>query len=232
MKTVAILQSNYIPWKGYFDLIKSVDEFILYDDVQYSKGDFRNRNRLKSKNGLKWLTIPVQLSGVWPINIDQVHVSDNNWAQKHWDFIKQSFNGADNFKEASAFLEPLYKNISDQNLSTINAHFIRAISGYLNIDTDITTVNEYFLENCDKNHRVLELCKKAGANIYISGPAGSNYLDHNLFSENGIVIQYFDYDGFPKYPQLHGDFVHQVSIIDLIFNMGEKSHQYLLRKKN
>lgn len=226
MKSVAILQSSYIPWKGYFDLIKSVDEFILYDDVQYSKGDWRNRNRIKTANGVKWLTIAVNLKRVWPLNINNVQVSDKHWNSKHWDFIKQMFAGAAHYDEAIQLLKPLYDAPSEELLSDINERFLRYLCDYLAISTPITRSVDYTLVNTDKNERVLELCLKSGATTYVSGPAGANYLDHQLFADNGVTIEYFDYAGYPEYTQCHGEFEHHVSIIDMIFNLGERSKEY------
>jgi hypothetical protein len=159
LKRLAILQSNYIPWKGYFDLIASVDEFIFYDDMQYTKGDWRNRNKIKTPQGLKWLTIPVGQD----INrrIREVHFADAGWQLKHWKSLESNYRRASHFDEIAVWLEPLYLVELHTHLSRTNRLFIEAVCAYLGIRTVISNSWDYNLIG-GKTERLVDLCVQAG----------------------------------------------------------------------
>jgi len=218
-KSVAIVQSNYIPWKGYFDLINMVDEFILLDDVQYTRRDWRNRNRIKTPQGLKWLTIPVEVSGRYYEKIYKICVSDPKWPRRHWDTIRANYAKAACFDEYRDMLEELYLETHETMLSQINFRFLKAFCGLLGITTKLSWSMDYQGEE-GKNERILAMCQQAGATKYISGPAAKGYLDENLFAAHGIEVCWMDYSGYPEYPQLHPPFEHGVTILDLILNRG------------
>lgn len=135
MRRVFISQSNYIPWKGFFDTLASSDIYVLYDDMQYTRRDWRNRNRIKTSNGLKWLTIPVEVKGKYHQKIKDTRISDPLWNEKHWDILHQNYRNAPCYNEVSDWLKPLYLNCKHQFLSEINYHFIREINDYLGIET-------------------------------------------------------------------------------------------------
>src|SRR5262245_55628331 len=137
-KKVAIVQSNYIPWKGYFDLINSVDEFILFDDMQYTKRDWRNRNKIKSVKGSLWLTIPVEVTGKYFQKIKETVVSDQTWRQKHWRTIVHSYSKAVYFKIYQDVFEELYLGSNERFLSEINHRFLQAVCQLLGVKTKIT----------------------------------------------------------------------------------------------
>lgn len=223
MKKIAILQSNYIPWKGYFDLIASVDEFILYDDMQFTKNDWRNRNKIKTPTGVKWISIPVGQS--ISRRIRDVELLENSWQKKHWSTLESCYRRAPKFAEISAFLEPLYKQ-KYTHLSALNRQLIEAICDYLGITTKISNSWDYTLIN-GKTNRLIELCIQAGANEYLSGIAASDYIDVKLFSDKNIKLTWFDYLGYNEYPQLWGQFTHEVTILDLLFNCGKDSVHYM-----
>lgn len=225
MKKVAILQSNYLPWKGYFDLINAVDEFIFYDSAQYTKNDWRNRNRIKTPNGLLWLTIPVQVKHR-DQKISETLVAQNNWNIKHYKTIKQYYSGARYFKEYQDVLEDLYLGYHQTGLSEINYHFIQGINKLLDIETRLSWSSEYELAE-GKTERLVHLCEQAGAGIYLSGPSARDYLDESLFAEKDISVEWMDYSGYPEYRQLHPPFEHGVSIIDLILNEGPESRKFM-----
>lgn len=225
-KTVAILQSNYIPWKGYFDLIDLVDEFILYDDVQYTRRDWRNRNRIKSPQGVTWLTIPVQVKGKYHQRIIDTFVSDSDWAKTHWQTLAHHYGRAPHFRRYAELFEDLYLTCDELQLSRINYRFLRTICGLLEIDTKITWSSDYVLAP-GRTERLVELCRQAGATEYLSGPAAKDYLDESLFAAVGIGVQWMDYSGYPEYPQLYPPFEHAVSIVDLLFNMGPEAAKYM-----
>ena len=225
MKRAAILQSNYIPWKGYFDLINMVDVFILYDDVQFTKNDWRNRNKIKTANGVTWLTIPV-LHESLSQSIEETRVSQQLWRKKHWNSLCQSYARAPHFQDYRAKLEDAYLDDSETNLSRINHRFITLINSFLGITTPILWSSEFSLGE-GQTARLVDLCKQVGADEYISGPAAKNYLDLKLMDDAGIQVQWMDYSGYPEYPQLHPPFEHAVSVLDLIFNTGQAARTYM-----
>ena len=229
LKKVAISQSNYIPWKGYFDSIALVDEFVLYDDMQYTKRDWRNRNKIKTSNGLKWLTIPVEVKGKFLQKIKETKVSDKSWAKKHLESLKHNYSKANCFKEALPFVEELYVKAGElEMLSDINYLFLSEICSYLNIDTKISFSSDYRVdESIEKTDKLVDLCIQIKATDYYTGPAAKDYIDEELFLKQGISVSYFDYSGYRDYEQLHGEFDHGVSILDLIFSKGEESKRYL-----
>jgi len=231
-KKVAIVQSNYIPWKGYFDLINLVDEFILFDDMQYTRRDWRNRNKIKTPQGLKWLTIPVDVKDKYYQKIKDTVASDLKWKYIHWKSIAHNYSRAKYFQDYKELFEDLYSGYDDRFLSQINYRFITAICKIMGINTTISRSMDYRLAD-GKTERLIELCKQAGGTEYISGPAAKDYIDEGLFKSEGIELKYMDYSGYPEYSQLFPPFEHGVSIIDLIFNEGPDAPKYMrsLNKK-
>jgi len=220
------VQSNYIPWKGYFDLIRSVDEFILYDDMQYTKRDWRNRNYIKTPRGLEWLTIPVDVSGKYFQKIRETRVSDPGWAKSHWGSLVQNYKKAPHFADYRERFEDLYLGGAEDMLSRINFRFIEAVCDILGIRTKISWSMDYELEE-GKTERLVGLCKAAGATHYVSGPSARDYMDESLFHQEGITVSYMDYSGYLPYPQLHGEFRHTVTVLDLLFNTGPEATAYM-----
>jgi hypothetical protein len=229
-KTVAIVQSNYVPWKGYFDLMRRVDEFILYDDVQYTRRDWRNRNRFKSPQGAQWLTIPVQVKGRYTQRIDETLVSDPAWAQRHWLTLRSWYRKAPFFKRYEATLEGLYMGRHDLALSVINRRFLAGLRDLLGIETPLSSSSDYATDG-HKTERLLGICRAAGASTYLSGPAARVYLEEERFRAEGIAVEWMSYEGYPEYPQLHGPFEHGVSVLDLLLNVGEEAPRYMLARE-
>ena len=225
-KKVAISQSNYIPWKGYFDMIASVDEFILYDDMQYTRRDWRNRNQIKTLQGRKWLTVPVQVKGKYHQKIRETKIADDNWATSHWQMLEQNYLHAPYYKEIAEWLKPLFMETSITYLSTLNRTFICAICSYLEIGTIISNSCDYQLTE-GKSERLADLCLLAGGTEYVSGPSAKDYIEEEVFTQKNIKFTWFDYDNYPEYPQLYGEFTHSVTILDLIFNCGKESKNYM-----
>lgn len=226
MIKAAILQSNYIPWKGYFDLLNSVDEFVIYDDVQYTKRDWRNRNKIKTHNGLIWITIPVNVKGKYNQLINETKVSDKNWNKEHWKSILLNYSKSQYFREYKSIFEELYCNCKSDYLNEINYHFMYAINEILGIKTNITYSSQYNLP-AGQTERLLGICKELGATEYISGPAAKNYINEELFKQENIKLTWMDYSGYPEYNQLYPPFEHGVSILDLIFSEGPNSVNYM-----
>lgn len=217
MNKIAILQSNYIPWKGYFDIIQKSDVFVIYDEVQYTKNDWRNRNKIKTSNGLQWLTIPTRQKTLYQ-KIYETEISDNVWHKKHFNALKYNYAKAPFFKEIITFVEELYLCDCDL-LSDINNKFIREICHKLEIKTQIIDSRELNLEG-DKNTKLVDACKKLNGQVYISGPAAKNYLQEELFKNNDVQIEWMSYNHYSEYPQLYPPFEHGVTILDMLFNLG------------
>jgi WbqC-like protein family len=225
-KKIAILQSNYIPWKGYFDLIASVDELIIYDEMQYTRRDWRNRNYIKTPQGTQWLTVPVLVKGRFQQKICETEIDGTAWAATHWASLTTNYRRATYFSEISNWLEPIYSQNNFTHLSQLNIHIINEICMYLGIETVIKSSSEYTLAN-GKTERLISLCIQAGASEYVSGPAAKNYIDESTFSKNQIRLTWFDYADYPEYPQLWHSFNHGVTILDLLFNCGKNSASYM-----
>lgn len=227
VKKVAIVQSNYIPWKGYFDMIASVDEFILYDDMQYTRRDWRNRNQIRTPQGVQWLTIPVRVKGKYLQKIRETEIDGAAWAQEHWRSVEQNYRRAPYFAEVSVWLKPLYLETVHPMLSGLNRCFLEAVCGYLGIRTRITNSWDYELSE-GKSERLADLCHAAGGTHYVSGPAARDYIDETVFQKKGLGLEWFDYSGYPEYPQLWGGaFTHGVTVLDLLFNCGAEAPRYM-----
>jgi hypothetical protein len=225
MRKGAIIQSNYIPWKGYFDIIRSVDVFIFHDDLKYTKGDWRNRNQIKTPEGIKWLTIPCGCDE--KRLICEVELSDHSWQQKHWRIITQYYNRAKYFHKFRPFFEDIYLNNTWKNLSQLNQTVIKKIAQeILCLKTEFKDSREFNLES-SKAERVRDLLIKAGINHYISGPSAKDYLAEDFLKEAGITLEWMDYSSYPEYKQLYPPFEHAVSIIDLILNEGPNAVKYM-----
>ena len=217
MKKISISQSNYIPWKGYFDLINRIDEFIIYDDAQYTRRDWRNRNKIKTPQGLKWLTIPVDVKGKYFQKINETKISDKNWANKHWQQIKQNYAKAKNFKKYKDIFEELYLSCKEEYLSEINHKFIITINQILGIKTKIIFSSEFKIYG-DQTEKLINICKQCNATVYISGPAAKSYFNEQLANKENIQVKWMNYENYKEYEQLHPPFEHGVTILDLILN--------------
>jgi hypothetical protein len=220
----AIIQSSYLPWKGYFDIIKGVDTFVFLDDVQYTKNDWRNRNRIKTRNGIKWITVPVK-GGIHQKLCDTRIDNSQRWALSHKDLIYSNYSRAEYFY---CYKHELLDTFSRQfeTLSTLNIYWIKVICSLLNIDTTFINSNNLGIEG-RKEDKIIKICKTIGANHYVSGPKAKNYINEYNFKREGITLEFKDYSGYPEYPQPWGEFSDFVSIIDLLFNCGENASRYI-----
>jgi hypothetical protein len=225
-KRVAIVQSSYIPWKGYFDLIRSVDEFMLFDDTQFTKRDWRSRNRIKTPQGPLWLTVPVQTKGKYLQAIKDTMISDPAWAESHWKSIATHYARAPYFAVYRDALEHLFRGCRADRLSEVNRWFIEGLCGLLGIRTRLTWSMDYEVIP-GKTERLVSLCQQAGGTDYLSGPAARDYIDPAVFAAAGVALSYADYSNYPEYPQLYPPFDHQVSVIDLILNTGPEAITYM-----
>lgn len=225
MRSIAINQSNYLPWKGYFKIIKSVDVFVFLDDVQYTKNDWRNRNQLLRDGKLEWLTIPV--GSCAKRLICQVILPEQNWRNSHLDKIYKTYNGSTNFESVFSFLSSIILDPDLNTLSALNQTLIKRISTeWLGIDTAFETSDKLNLES-RKSQKVLDICKHFEATTYVSGPAAKSYLEIDEFKRQGVEVEWVNYDGFLAYNQASETFLNNVSIIDLLFHQGLSSAEYL-----
>ncbi|MEW5976937.1 MAG: WbqC family protein [Acidobacteriota bacterium] len=225
MKKVAVIQSNYVPWKGYFDIIHDVDLFVFYDDVQYTKNDWRNRNRIKTAEGLCWLTIPVGQRE--DRLICDVSIADDRWARKHWCTLKQYYSKAPHFKEYKDMFEYVYLERTWRNLSELNQFLIKTISReFLDIRGEFADSRAYEAQG-QRLDRLIDLLQKVGATLYVSGPTARGYIDEDVFSKVGIELVYKEYHGYPQYAQQFPPFDHGVSVLDVLFNCGRDAPYFI-----
>lgn len=230
---VVIIQSNYIPWKGYFDLLAHADTVVLFDSVQSTKNDWRNRNMIKAPGGKAWLTIPVQHSN--RLRIREVKVAMRGWHLKHLRTIRQAYARAPFAAELFPELERWYGLAGEcDTLSAVNRVFLFAICQRLGIQCRFVEVHDVLddaeHDRLEPTERLVEICRRIQATGYLSGPAARDYLDTGAFEAAGVGVEWFDYEGYPEYPQLHGPFDGAVSILDVLLMNGPDSARVALRR--
>lgn len=230
MARLVITQSNYIPWKGYFDLIAAADTCLLYDSVQYTKQDWRNRNLIKTGDHTTWLTIPV-VYRTTAQRICDTEIADGAWARKHWHKIMAHYAHAPCFAEFAPAFEALYRACATEKmLSAVNASFIAAINGMLGIGTPVLPTPD-FARTGEKNADLITLCQMHGADRYLVGPKAKAYIDEAQFARAGITVEWMSYEGYPDYAQAGAPFLHHVSVVDLLFNTGARARDYMLHTR-
>ncbi|OAF01337.1 hypothetical protein AYJ54_29505 [Bradyrhizobium centrolobii] len=226
---ISIVQSCYIPWKGFFDLIGRCDEYVIYDRMQFAKRHWHNRNRIKTTSGIEWLTIPVATKGRFDQAIDEVMI-EKPWAEKHWRALELAYRRAPFFDQLSPVVRTWYERADKETrLTAINELFTREIAGLLGLSTRIVRDTAYPADGV-KTARLLAIAQAAGADRYLSGPSARAYFDEALFTAGGITTEWMSYHGYPEYPQLHGDFEHAVSVLDLLFNTGPEAPRFARRQ--
>jgi hypothetical protein len=175
---------------------------------------------------VQWLTVPVKVKGKYHQAIRETEIEGAQWANDHWKALSQNYRRAPCFSEIAGWLEPLYLAKLPTHLSQLNRRFIEAICAYLGIKTAISNSWDYPLSE-GRSERLADLCASAKGSEYISGPAAKDYIEEAVFVERGIKLTWFDYTGYPEYPQLWGEFTHGVTILDLLFNCGKDAHRYM-----
>lgn len=225
MNKVAILQSNYIPWKGVFDMINQVDTFVFLEDVQFTKRDWRSRNKIKTPNGDIWLTVPVKKTTrdtlIYEVEIN----NDFNWQKKHYESFRHNYSKAPFFDKYKWIIDDLYKKNVWTNLSSFNIYTTKLISDFLGIKTNFVNSKDINTTGT-KDDKLIEICKKVKGDVYLSGPAAKDYIIEQKFIDNGIKLEYINYE-YPRYKQQYKPFNHFVTILDLIFNVGDKAPYYI-----
>jgi hypothetical protein len=221
---VGVIQSNYVPWRGYFDLIDDVDLFIFYDDVQFTKNDWRNRNRIKTSEGTAWLTVPVRHLTSTQLILETEIDDSRPWRSKQLKSLAQWYGQAPYFAHyypaLSTLLETPWQNLADLNHS-LCAWLMRE----LGIATQVQHSRDYRLDGT-RGDRLLGLLEQAGATSYLSGPSARCYLNEEAFRKQGIQLFYKTYD-YPKYPQPWGPFIGEVTVLDLLFNTGPNARHFM-----
>jgi WbqC-like protein len=226
---VVILQPSYIPWRGYFDQINRADLFIFYDDVQYDKRGWRNRNQIKTPKGKQWLTIPVNSRGAQTENIPihQIRIAwDSSWSQNHLKAIQHSYAKAPHFSRYTALFENFYQR-HDEFLADFTIDFTIALARELgNEHTRFLRSSELAGIDGQKTDRLIQILQVVDATHYISGPSARDYIEKEKFDSAGIRLEYMEYN-YPEYPQLYPPFDPHVSILDLLFMTGPEAPNYI-----
>jgi hypothetical protein len=224
---IGILQPGYLPWLGFFEQLYRSDIFVIYDDVQYDRGSWRNRNRIKTANGTQWLTVPVRFNfGDRPLVYEVAIDNTVNWRKKHAESIRQSYARSPFF----ARYWPLFEEAFDRRwdlLIDLDLYFIEQLAACLGLaDRRIIRSSDLNIAG-DRIGRLLAICSHFKADVFYEGAAGRNYIDDRQFMDQGITVQYQDYC-HPMYTQLYGECVPYLSVIDLLFNHGEQSHEIIV----
>lgn len=226
---IGILQPSYLPWLGYFEQIHQADIFVLYDDVQFEKGSWRNRNRIKTPNGPHWLTVPVLTKGQEFPLINQVRVNNiQSWQKKHLRSLAQYYSKAPHYGQYAPALEELLAR-PWESLCELNIALTRHLAAALGIDTPFVLSSDLGVPGSGAP-RLVEILSQLGGTVFYEGAAGRDYIKEALFDERGIRLEYQDYQ-HPVYTQLHGEFVPYLSVVDLLFNHGPNSLSILLRSQ-
>jgi hypothetical protein len=222
---IAIIQSCYVPWRGFFDLIGRCDEYVIFDRAQFAKRHWHNRNRIKTVTGLQWLTIPVRSKDRHQQPIDEVEI-EKPWTEKHWRALELAYRRAPFFEALAPTVRGWYERADrEKRLTQVNALFLWEIANLLGLGTRIVHDTIYPTQGT-KTERLLGIARAAEADCYLSGPSAKAYFDEALFAAAGIRVEWMSYEGYPEYPQLHGGFEPAVSVLDLLFNVGPDARRY------
>ncbi len=226
-ETCVILQPSYLPWRGYFHQIREADVFVFYDDVQYDKHGWRNRNRIKTANGPIWLTVPVRSHGAVSdgLMINAVEIEGDRWAIKHWRSIEQAYAKAPFFSMIAAAIEPLFRK-SYQWLCDLDIDTTQVLADLLGLGGRTFRRSSEMGIAGSQTERLVAIAQSVGASRYVTGPAAADYLDEKQFRDAGMTLEYMRY-AYGIYPQLHGPFEPSVSILDLLFMTGPEAGRHI-----
>lgn len=223
--TVVVLQPGYLPWLGFFDQLRRADVFVYYDDVQYDKHGWRNRNRIKTQNGPLWLTVPVRHRGEGFPRILDVEIDRGTpWARKHVASVRQAYARAPflhrYLPELEALLQRQWTHLVDLDIASVDL-----LAGWLGLTCRIERSSRLGIAG-ERSERLVNVCRRFGASTYVSGDAAEAYLEVPLFERHGIAVEWQRFV-HPVYPQLHGAFVPYLSALDLLLNCGDDAHDVL-----
>ncbi len=223
----AILQPSYIPWRGYFDIIRKVDLFIFYDDVQYDRRGWRNRNRIKTRHGTRWLTIPVHAKGaqIASTPIRQIETVDDSWAAEHLNLLVTSYQKSPHFSEYYDWIRGVYAR-PPRLLSEFTIDLTMQIARLLGIEKTRFMRSSELKSSGVKTERLLSILQQVNASHYVSGPAARDYLDEPMMNASGVSVEWMMYE-YPEYPQLYPPYDPRVSVLDLLFMTGERAPDFI-----
>ena len=228
---IGILQPGYLPWLGFFEQMYNSDIFVIYDDVQYDKEGWRNRNRIKTPNGVQWLTVPVRVNFKEQPLIREVRIDNSkDWRKKHLFSVRQNYSKAPFYKKYIGIFEEAYAKSWDL-LIDLDVYFIDKLGVYLGMKDKRLEISSTLGVRGDRLERLVQICKIFKADTFYEGSAGRDYIDKDYFAKNGIKVEYQDYK-HPTYTQLYYNFVPYLSVIDLLFNHGEESRLILTNEKS
>lgn len=227
MTKIAILQPNYIPWKGVFDLINRVDTFVFYDDVQYTTKDWRNRNKIKTENGSMWLSVPVlNKSRRHQLICDAMIDKTKHWQKDHFKKISFYYKKTKYFNEYKHLLDTIYLENQWNCLSELNIYSTMLIASEIGINANWIKSSDLKIHGSKNGEKVVKICKMLGCNEFINGPSSKAFMDEHLFKQNGIRLDYMSYS-YPEYEQAYEPFLHQVTVLDVLFNCGKDSKKFI-----
>ena len=227
MKTVSMMQPFYLPWKGLFDMIHQSDVFVFYDDVQFVSKNWQSRNNIPTANGQVWLTVPVLSKDRRTQNICETEINPNeDWQKKHYKTLSLTYAKAPFFKQYAYLLEDFYIDHQWTNLAELDIHTTKKLCEALGISVEFVRSSDYGFEGSKEGEKIIQLCNALGCDQLINGPKSAEYMNQTLFDEAGIGVRYMTYD-YPEYRQLYRPFEHGVSVLDLLFNTGEKAPYYI-----
>jgi len=213
-----------LPWLGYFDKIAASDLFVLLDNVQYKKREYQNRNRIRTRQGVKWLTVPVATTGKYEQMTGEVEIeSGASWREKHLETLRHAYSSAPHFKRVFEELEELYMGREWARLAEINSAMLAWFMKEMEIETRVALESELGTGGLS-TERIVNICRAVGADVYLSGSGGRDYMDEALFEKAGLKLEYQKYE-HPVYPQVHGGFEPFMGIVDLLFNAGKNAAQ-------
>lgn len=217
---VAVHQPQYLPWIGYFDKMRRADVFCYLNDVQYKKNEWQNRNRIKTAQDWQWLTVPVRYR--FPEKINEVEINNKTrWCKKHLQALKTNYSRAPYFKAYTSIFEDTFSS-EWELVSELNIHLIERLKDALQMKEKPTIISSELTLREEPTDRLIDICKALGADTYLAGQGGADYLDTARFAENGLNVIMQDFK-HPVYPQLFNDFKSHLSIVDLLFNCGPES---------
>ena len=229
-KTIGILQPGYLPWLGFFEQLACVDLFVIYDDVQFEKGSWRNRNRIKTPQGMQWLTVPVLTKGKEFPSIRNVRINNReNWRSRHVKALRQNYGKAPYFQAYAPGLFTILGQDRDMLLD-LNLALIQWLGRQLGIDTEMVLSSDLDVPGV-RTERLIQIIRHLGGNSFYEGAAGKNYIQTEIFLKNSIQVVFQEYR-HPVYPQLYGEFISHLSVVDLLFNCGAGSLEIILGSGN
>lgn len=234
-RTVVVTQSNYVPWRGWFEMLGRANCWVVLDSVQYTRRDWRNRNRIKTKDGLVWLTIPVRPGNHRETAIDEVLIDGVAWIDRHIETIRHAYRKAKHFPDVMPWLEAQFLAAREmERLSAFNVLLAQSFLARLGVDVavrrDTDLLGRDVLSGLDPTQRLVRLAEAVGAERYVTGPAARGYMDETAFAARSISVEWMDYGLQEPYPQLWGEFEPAVSIIDLMMNLGDDAPEWIGRR--